>query len=269
MALRLIFYYIYWSIRLRIPPWYYFQINAEYFNAEKGFYSKIDIDQRIPKKWRLQQSYLDKNNPPRHFPVFLKPEWGQNSNGIIRADCLADFLQFDQAKSKIPYIVQAAAQQIQEYEIFYIRSPDNINKNMTLTITKSVNRSDERYPINNINNKDMIYQDCTRDFTDDDIQQLHKHLRQLPPFRIARIGLKANTKADLLAGLFHIIEINLFAPFPINLLDKNLRKKDRQKFIKESMYKLVMVSKTTPKKHFNRFVFFKKTLKHYQSKSDL
>jgi hypothetical protein len=68
---------------LGIPPWYYFQINAEWYNKKKGFYSKIDMDARIPKKWRLKQGYFDKNNLPETFPVFLKPEWGQNSNGII------------------------------------------------------------------------------------------------------------------------------------------------------------------------------------------
>jgi hypothetical protein len=36
------------------------------------------------KKWRLKQDYFDKNNLPETFPVFLKPEWGQNSNGIIK-----------------------------------------------------------------------------------------------------------------------------------------------------------------------------------------
>ncbi len=124
MTFKLIFYYIAWSIRLRIPPWYYFQINAEWFNQSKGFYSKIDMDARIPLKWRLEQDYLDKNNPPKDFPVFLKPEWGQNSNGIVRLDSLDEFMAFDAKESKIPHIVQQAAVEAQEYEIFYIRDAD-------------------------------------------------------------------------------------------------------------------------------------------------
>lgn len=118
MTSRLIFYYIYWSLRLGIPPWYYFQINAEWYNKKKGFYSKIDMDKRIPLKWRLNQDYLDKNNPPCKFPVFLKPEWGQNSNGIKRIDSRDEFLAFNHKKSKIPYIVQEVAIEMQEYEIF-------------------------------------------------------------------------------------------------------------------------------------------------------
>jgi hypothetical protein len=39
------------------------------------------------------------------------------------------------------------------------------------------------------------------------------------------------------------------------------------KFIKDNMKHLVKVSDTTPKQHFNRFVFFRKIIKHYQSKT--
>ncbi|CAC9459481.1 hypothetical protein [uncultured Gammaproteobacteria bacterium] len=267
MTFRLIFYYIYWSIRLGIPPWWYFQINAEWYNAEKGFYSKIDIDAYIPLKWRLQQSYLDKNKPPSDFPVFLKPEWGQNSNGIIRIDKLQDFVNF-RTKSKIPYIVQYAAHECKEYEIFYIRDAENLNQLSTLNITQSINYSDERYPINGIHNKSMIYRDITASFSPQEMQILQRHLQQLPNFRIARVGVRANSKADLLVGLLHIIEINLFAPFPIQLLDNTVSKASKRQFIKDNMRHLVKVSNTIPKKYFNHFVFLKKIIKHYQSKAE-
>jgi carbamoylphosphate synthase large subunit len=135
---------------LGIPPWYYFQINAEWYNKKKGFYSKIDMDARIPKKWRLKQDYFDKNNLPETFPVFLKPEWGQNSNGIIKINNKQEFLNFDQTNGKIPYILQYAAHEEKEYEIFYIRDAANKKCLSTLNITQSLNRSDERYPVNGI-----------------------------------------------------------------------------------------------------------------------
>jgi hypothetical protein len=94
---------------------------------------------------------------------------------------------------------------------------------------------------------------------------LQTYLQELPSFRIARVGLRANSKADLLLGFFHIIEINLFAPFPIHLLDNSVAKKTKYKFIKDNMKHLVKVSDTTPKQHFNRFVFFRKIIKHYQN----
>ncbi|SMN00491.1 hypothetical protein SPONL_1345 [uncultured Candidatus Thioglobus sp.] len=266
MTFRLIFHYILWSIRLGIPPWYYFQINAEWYNKEKGFYSKIDMDARIPEKWRLKQNYLDKSEVPDEFPVFLKPEWGQNSNGVVRIDSEQDFLNFDEKQSKIPYILQYAAHEKQEYEIFYIRDAKNKKNLSTLNITQSINRSNQRYPVNGIYNKDMLYQEMTQDFSTEELASLQLHLQELPDFRIARIGLRADSKSDLIRGLFHIIEINLFAPFPIHLLDNSLSKKHKHQFIKRNMKHLVEVSNTTPKKHFNRFVFTKKIIKHYQSK---
>lgn len=266
MTFKLIFYYIYWSIRLGIPPWYYFQINAEWYNKEKGFYSKIDIDGHIPKKWRLQQAYLDKSNLPSDFPVFFKPEWGQNSNGVVRIDNAQDFMGFE-SSSKIPYIVQYAAHERNEYEVFFIRDAKHKNQLSTLNIAQSINRSNERYPINCIHNKAVTYRDVTSDFNAQELEVLHRYLRELPDFRIARVGLRADSKADLLAGDFHIIEINLFAPFPIHLLDNTISKKSKHQFIKTNMKHLVKVSKTIPKTAFNRFVFSKKIIKHYQSKA--
>ncbi|MDC9715581.1 MAG: hypothetical protein PSN36_07195 [Gammaproteobacteria bacterium] len=265
----MIFHYIAWSIRLGILPWYYFQINAEWYNKKKGFYSKIDMDKYIPLKWQLKQCYFDKSQPPTEFPVFLKPEWGQNSNGIVRVDTKEAFLNFDSTNSKIPYIVQQAAAEMQEYEVFYIRNADNPQHLVVLTITQSINQTDERYPINSVNNADVVYQDCSGTFSQNELKKITLHLQELPSFRIARVGLRANSRADLLAGLFHIIEVNLFAPSPINLLDNNLSKKVKHQFIKNSMYHLVKVSNTTPRAHFNRFVFFKKVIKHYQSKVEL
>ncbi len=268
MIFRLTLYYAAWTIRLGIPFWYYFQINAEWYNKEKGFYSKIDMDAHTPSKWRLQQSYFDKNCPPVEFPVFLKPEWGQNSNGVVRIDTKEDFLAFE-TNSKIPYIVQQAAIETQEYEIFYIRDADDSQQLAVLTITQAINQSDERHPINSINNADVSYQDCSDTFSQDELAKISLHLQALPNFRIARVGLRANSKADLLAGLFHIVEVNLFTPLPINLLDSSVSKKAKRQFINNSMYHLARVSGTTSKKHFSRFLFFKKLIKYYRSRVNL
>lgn len=226
------------------------------------------MDAFIPKKWRLEQNYFDKNNPPKTFPVFLKPEWGQNSNGIIKINNHHDFLSFDQENGKIPYILQYAAHEEKEYEIFYIRDANDVTALSALNIAQSLNSSGEYYPVNGIYNKDTTHQDITQDFCDKELNILQTHLQELPPFRIARVGLRADSKADLLLGAFHIIEINLFAPFPIHLLDNRVSKKTKYKFIKDNMKHLVEVSNTTPKKHFNRFVFSKKIIKHYQSKTE-
>ncbi len=162
--------------------------------------------------------------------------------------------------------MQYAAHEKQEYEIFYIRDSDNKACLSTLNITQSLNHSGERYPVNSIYNKNTMYQDITPDFCDKELDILQTYLQELPPFRIARVGLRADSKEALLAGIFHIIEVNLFAPFPIHLLDNRVSKKSKYKFIKDNMKHLVKVSATTPKNHFNHFVFSRKIIKHYQSK---
>jgi hypothetical protein len=261
---RLITWYILWSIRLRIPPWWYFQINAEFFNPKKGYYSKLEIDPYIPKKWRLKQDNLDKKNPPKNFPVFIKPEWGQNANSIEKINSLEAFNRY-KSKIKIPMIVQEIALGKKEFEVFYIQDYRDKNNCITLNITETINNK-EPYPINSIENKNTYYQDITDTFSNNELEIVKKSLRELPCFRITRICIRADSKKDLLEQTFKIIEINLFAPMPLILLDKNISKKIKREFIKKNMLNLVKVSATTPKKDFNRFVFFKKIIKHYQVK---
>ena len=59
-------------------PWKFFQLNAPHFNSAKGIFSKIDLDEMFPEEWRLSQRYDADDYLPEEYPVFLKPEWGQN-----------------------------------------------------------------------------------------------------------------------------------------------------------------------------------------------
>jgi hypothetical protein len=52
--------------------------------------------------------------------------------------------------------LQYAAHEEKEYEIFYIRDATNKKCLSTLNITQSLNRSDERYPVNGIHNKETV-----------------------------------------------------------------------------------------------------------------
>ena len=248
LVTRLITSYILWSIRLRIPPWWYFQINAEYFNAVKGYYSKLEIDQYIPEK----------------FPVFIKPEWGQNSNGIIKINSPLEFKQQKFKANKVPLLVQEMALGKKEFEVFYIQNYNDNKDYITFKITETLNK--ETYPINSIDNKNTSYQDITSDFLDNELIILKNILQQLPCFRIARICMRADSKQDLLNEKFKIIEINLFAPMPLHLLDKKTSKATINHFIKTNMFNLVKVSANTPKKYFTKNVFFKTILRHYQVK---
>jgi len=75
--------YILFCVWQRAAPWKYFQLNAPYFNEQRGIFSKLDTDQLIPEAWRLPQSLDIGDYQPPLYPVFVKPEWGQNSHGIF------------------------------------------------------------------------------------------------------------------------------------------------------------------------------------------
>ena len=267
LVAKLIGCYIFWTIRHGIPPWRFFQLNAKYFNAEKGIYSKLEIDALIPSQWRVKQNALNFAEKPNSYPIFLKPEWGQNSYGI---KVIKDQHAFEQAcedlkHSKINYIVQELAQGKKEFEIFTIQDPDRVDDFETLSITEVIN-DDETFPINAIHNLSTRYKDRTNEFTNDELETLKSHLRQFPHFKIARIAVKTDSKEKLLLGEFNIVEINLFAPMPIHLLDADHSSAFKNNFIIKNMKTLAIISGKASKKEFKSLLFYKIVKRHYQLK---
>ena len=96
MRVALVFWCIVYSLRCRVAPWHFFQLNSGYFNSTKSIFSKLDMDRFIPERWRLQQLEDDGDTAPE-FPVFLKPEWGQNAHGIF---FIRNGDELDEAKNK-------------------------------------------------------------------------------------------------------------------------------------------------------------------------
>ena len=141
--IMLVFWYFYSCIRQRAVPWHFFQLNSKDFNDAKGIFSKLEMDIHIPEKWRLKQYYYDREHVPEIFPVFLKPEWGQNSNGIFRVQNKSEYSKVDQhvRHRAIPYIVQHAAAGKEEFEIYYLRSPEKIEECGVFSITWVKKRS--------------------------------------------------------------------------------------------------------------------------------
>ncbi len=268
--------YIIFCTLLRVGPWRYFQLNAKYFNRNKGIFSKLDIDQLIPPRWRLPQWVDHSGAIPQAYPVFLKPEWGQNSKGIQRADNLQEFEQLRLLKpnSHVQYLVQQGAKQKIEFEIFIIpqaldiSSKNNTSKQPlgTLSITQVSNRSDEEFPINGIYNSATEYSDVSDQLSAEQKQHLYCLLRTISPFNISRIGLRANSIADVLAGDFNIIEINLFFPMPLVLLCNNVSIFKKWQFIVTNMWLLAKVTKAMEKDQPFKDIFFKKMGFFYQVK---
>lgn len=263
----LIFSFIYSSFRHGVLPWRFFQLNAPYFNSSKGIFSKLDIDNCIPADWRLSQGPLRTEIEPASFPVFMKPEWGQNSHGIFRVDNLEEFKAGCRRVicKDIDYIVQEAAKEAREFELFYIRSARDKNQHATFSITEVVNTGDDALPINGIHNQHTVYHDRTEQFSTGELDILWQHFNALCEYRIARVGLRANSVDDLLAGVFHVIEINLFLPMPLSLLDTTMSWKCKIDFIKKAMDHAALAVKALPEEQENKPIFFKKLVAHIRT----
>jgi len=246
ITLIIILTYIACCLRVGAAPWKFFQLNARYFSKDQGIFSKLSIDELIPERWRLFQIPDDGMVCPERFPVFLKPEWGQNARGIHRADTFQELQQIrqslkqqDEAKK---YILQEAAPGAREFEIFSIDVSKHDGQHDVVTITEAVNDT-EAFPINSKFNLNTRYVDISNRFSKSDINLLGQYLDNVGQFAISRMSVRADSLDELVAGKFHVIEVNLFLPMPINLLDDSFSWTMRFKFIRRAMMSLALATK--------------------------
>jgi hypothetical protein len=244
ITLIMIFTYIASCLRIGTAPWRYWQINSQYFSAEQGVFSKLSTDLLIPERWRLVQSVDSDLLNPAGYPVFLKPEWGQNAHGIHRADDQTQLLSLRARLKNEPqrYLLQEAAPGHREFEIFSIDSNRNDNEHDVFTITEAINNS-EKYPINSKYNRFTRYADITSQFSVEQQQLIANYLSEIGQFGISRMSVRADSTDDLIAGNFRVIEINLFLPMPINLLDESYTWAQKCRFIRSSMMSLALATK--------------------------
>lgn len=250
-------------------------MNAEYFNRQKGIFSKYEIESHIPDKWRLKSIAITQTSHIAQakdisqelwFPLFLKPEWWQNSHGISLVENLSDLeekLQ-DISRHDIAYTAQKASKYIKEFEILYTRNPVKPHEIIIQSIVQSKNDSCIENCVNGIHGT-TTYHDISSQFTDKDIKILVWFIEEIGSFNIGRIGLKSWSIEEILQWKFEIFEINIFIPFPLHLLDDNIDQKDKNKFIKNFTTTLVKITGNIPKK-YNKSIFFRKMWTHYTIK---
>ncbi len=224
--------YILCCLVIKTGPWRYFQINARLFSREKGIFSKLALDDMFPAPWRLKQMRLDISDVPDTFPVFIKPEWGQNSIGIERADTAEQFANIARrlSKSDRSYIVQEAAPGQREFEIFSTFATRKFDKADIITVTETINKT-HPFPINSIYNNDTVYKELTGSLSEQQLDQLSQYKLKIGRFGQSRLCVRADSIEDMVAGKFHIVEINLFTPMPINLMDQSYTWKNKLEFI--------------------------------------
>lgn len=248
-------------------PCKFFQFNSPWFNNEKGIFSKIELDELIPDKWRLDQRYDDGQFKPLHFPVFLKPEWGQNAGGIYRADDerALEVIRQQTRNARVPYMIQACAPESREFEIFCLCRHDNLEDWSVFTITEAHN-DEEDNPVNSIHNPGTRYIDITDRFDSAQKKTLFDLAGQIGRFRISRLSVRADSIEDLLAGNFHVIELNLFTPMPIHMLDKKYSLHDIWRMNISYMWTLARITKYRDKSLPEKPVYTKIMLYNRESR---
>ena len=218
----------------------------------------MDIDQLIPAEWRLEQRYEDGSWMPESYPVFLKPEWGENAGGILRADNPDQLALYrEQIKnSEANYLIQCGATELREFEIFVLRDHYDSSAYSIMSITEARNER-EQNPVNSIHNEDTDYQDITERFSAAQKQILWGILERIGSFGIARLSVRSNSIEDLLSENFHVIELNLFTPMPIHMMDKKYSRWDLAGMIWEYMMKLAKLTRVRDKSRSEKAVYTK------------
>ena len=247
ITIIIILTYIACCFRVGAAPWKFFQLNARYFSKDQGIFSKLSIDALIPERWRLFQIPDDGIVAPQRYPVFLKPEWGQNAHGIHRANNFQELQSIRQSlqqqkSGEQKYILQEGAPGTREFEIFSIDVSKQDGLHDVVTVTEAVNDT-ETFPINSKYNSNTRYIDITNQFSKNDISMLAQYLDNVGQFAISRMSVRADTLDELIAGQFHVIEVNLFLPMPINLMDANYSWSTRLNFIGRAMMSLALATK--------------------------
>ena len=253
--------YISCCIRIATRPCKYFQLNAPFFDPGEGIFSKIAIDRLIPPSWRLTQCYDDGARMPERYPVFVKPEWSQNARGVYRAGDAAELRRIREqiSGSKVRYLLQEGAVEANEYEIFSMPHHRDPQRRAVLTVTHAHNAA-EPHPVNSIYNPDTRYREITDAFSTAQLDALWALVRRIGAFKISRVSVRADSTDDLLRGRFHVIEVNLFAPMPINLLDRRYSRADVWRFITDCMMRLALATKHRDHSLAERPVFTKSML---------
>ncbi|MYJ53141.1 MAG: hypothetical protein F4093_10930 [Gammaproteobacteria bacterium] len=231
-------------IAARTRPWKYFQLNAPWFNLEKGIFSKLDLNVLFPAQWRLELDLLDAEFRPARYPVWLKPEWGENANGVF---CVGNETEYQQIKDRIvesgrSYVVQQAATGKREFELFTIQDCPDSESYAVFSITEVTNGT-HRYPVNGIYNPETSYHDISDRLQPDQKTQILEWIVKIGRFPISRLCVRADSIEDVVSGNFQIIEINLYTPMPIHLLDSRYSNRDCWSMIRHHMLALARATR--------------------------
>lgn len=256
----MVFTYIVSCIVVQTRPCKYFQLNASWFNQKKGVFSKLDLNSLFPEKWRLDIDILDFQLQPTQYPVWLKPEWGENASGVLCARNHDEFQKFKDKilKSKRCYLVQRSATGCREFELFTVwESPDSSDP-AAFSMTEVKNQNN-LCPVNGIYNQQTSYHDLTAELQSNQASAILKSIKSLGRFPLSRLCIRANSIEDVVNGQFQIIEINLFTPMPIHILDARYTNRERLSMILKMMRSLAKATRNRDQTHAEKSVYLQMT----------
>ncbi|MCY4312217.1 MAG: hypothetical protein OXD44_00695, partial [Gammaproteobacteria bacterium] len=198
----------------------------------------------FPEQWRLDINTLDDGFRPDQYPVWLKPEWGENADGVYCANDEADYQQLKARilKSGRPYLVQRSATGEREFEIFTVWESPESTQPATFSITEAKNQMD-RLPVNGIYNCHTSYHDLTDRLNPGQQSRILENIESIGRFPISRLCVRTAAVEDLAKGDFQIIEINLFTPMPIHLLDSRYTNGERWSMIRKLIMSLAIATR--------------------------
>jgi len=258
----LILHYLVFCFRFLTIPWRYFQLNARYFNRSKKIFSKQDLDAITPVEWRLNQ-YIDRPDLlPTSYPVFAKPEWGQNSTGV---SCIHNYAELKALRASPGYqiqnyLIQEAATGSIEFEVFVVKHPKKACQFAVMSVTQVINNSTDKFPVNGIYNTDTQYQDISNQLSPAEQQVLWQELKRMGDFTIARYSLKADSLAALLQRQFKLVEVNLYVPMPLSLLSDNLNRLQKYQLLYTTTHSLAQLAQQLNGNKVTQGIFFNKLI---------
>ena len=272
LRFKIILYFIYFCFLNWVWPWRFSQLNKKYFNTKRSIFSKYEIEKNIPNKWKLNSIFLNSKDSLEEqkntilsnfsFPIFLKPEWWQNSHWIFlvkKEYQIEEFLKKIR-ESSINYLIQQWSLLNNEYEILYTKNNDEI---FLHSITESLNNN-SKLCISWIHNNTK-YKDLINKFNLKEKNIIKKFIYKVWDFNVGRIWIKANNVEDIIKWKFKIFEINIFLPMMLSILDNNTDKNKKTKNLKKYIKSLIFILKNLPIK-WDKSIFFRQMLKHYTLK---
>lgn len=256
-------------IQLRVLPWRFFGINQHGIHPKKGVFCKSIIQNFIPPEYQLPLVTLGANEDivswqnkisSLNYPVIIKPDLGQNSKHIHIAYNSEDKCISKQRKIPVDFVAQQVATGI-EYDILFISNEVDKNYSLFSIVELSQPNMQEKIPIHGIY-QGTQYKEINHLIEPQKLRKFAQKIQTEFNFKFARIGVKAQSLDDLLNFNFKTIEVNLFLPLCLNVLDTSISEHKRISFLKYYIYTLIVLTKHYP----NPFGFWQAALLLFKSR---